>query len=30
VIVGWGPFDPVKRGDKAANRRVEIVVGDSL
>ncbi|MGC6486317.1 MAG: OmpA/MotB family protein [Planctomycetota bacterium] len=30
VIVGWGPFDPVRRGDKAANRRVEIVVGDSL
>ena len=30
VIVGWGPFDPVKRGDKAANRRVEIVVGDNL
>jgi len=30
VIVGWGPFDPVSSGDKASNRRVEIVVGDSM
>jgi flagellar motor protein MotB len=30
VIVGYGQFDPVERGNKAANRRVEIVVGDSL
>lgn len=30
VIVGWGPIDPVNSGNKASNRRVEIVVGDSL
>jgi len=30
VIVGFGQYDPINRGDKAANRRVEIVVGDML
>lgn len=30
VIVGWGPHDPVSSGNKASNRRVEIVVGDSM
>jgi len=30
VIVGWGQFDPVNSGDKASNRRVEIVVGDRM
>jgi flagellar motor protein MotB len=29
VIVGFGEFDPVNaRGDKARNRRVEVVIGD--
>ncbi len=30
VIVGYGQVDPVQSGNKDANRRVEIVVGDSL
>ena len=30
VIVGYGQFDPLDRGNKASNRRVEIVVGDTL
>ncbi|MFN3241396.1 MAG: OmpA family protein [Planctomycetota bacterium] len=30
VIVGYGQFDPLNRGNKASNRRVEIVVGDTL
>lgn len=30
VIVGYGQFDPVDASSKAANRRVEIVVGDVL
>jgi len=28
VIVGFGPIDPISRGQKAKNRRVEIVVAD--
>lgn len=28
VIVGYGPFDPRDAKSKAANRRVEIIVGD--
>lgn len=30
VTVGYGEFDPLDRGKKAVNRRVEIVVGDML
>ncbi|MCK5944013.1 MAG: OmpA family protein [Planctomycetes bacterium] len=30
VIVGYGQFDPVNPANKADNRRVEIVVGDTL
>ena len=30
VTVGYGQFDPLDRGRKDANRRVEIVVGDML
>lgn len=30
VTVGYGEFDPINPGNKAANRRVEIVVGDML
>jgi chemotaxis protein MotB len=30
VTVGFGQFDPLDRGKKAENRRVEIVVGDAL
>ena len=30
VIVGWGPFDPINRSNKASNRRVEIVVGERM
>lgn len=30
VIVGWGQFDPINRGNKASNRRVEIVVGERM
>lgn len=29
VIVGFGPYDPVSKADKAQNRRVEIVVADA-
>ncbi len=28
VIVGFGPYDPISRTDKAKNRRVEIVLAD--
>ncbi len=28
VIVGYGPFEPVSPGNKAENRRVEIVISD--
>ena len=30
VTVGYGQFDPLDRAKKAANRRVEIVVGETL
>lgn len=30
VTVGYGEFDPINPGNKASNRRVEIVVGDML
>jgi len=30
VTVGFGEFDPIAPGNKASNRRVEIVVGDML
>ncbi len=29
VILGYGPWDPIDSGDKAANRRVEIVVAEN-
>ncbi len=30
VVVGYGQFDPIDKKSKAANRRVEIVVGESM
>lgn len=30
VTVGYGEYDPIAPGNKASNRRVEIVVGDML